>query len=121
VHASDFGQATRVYWTLKASGVRQVSILDGGFAAWRDAGYPVEAGPPSILPTIFTANFDRSMLAELADVHAVTREGGATLVDARNASFFAGKEKGMGVQAYGHIPGAINIDHESLYDAKANR
>lgn len=33
VHVTDFGAAARVYWTLKASSVKAVSILDGGFAA----------------------------------------------------------------------------------------
>jgi thiosulfate/3-mercaptopyruvate sulfurtransferase len=119
VHASDFAQATRTYWTLKVSGLKQISILDGGFAAWSDAGYPVEAGAAAISPTIFSATLDKSPLAELPEVQKASREGGATLVDARAARLFAGKEKGIG--AYGHIPGAINLDHQALYDPKTNR
>src|SRR4051794_29403417 len=34
VHHTDFGAAARIYWTLKVAGVRNVSILDGGYAAW---------------------------------------------------------------------------------------
>ena len=41
---ADFGSAARIYWTLKYAGVENVSILDGGFAAWNAAGYPVETG-----------------------------------------------------------------------------
>src|SRR5471030_2065856 len=40
----DFGSATRSYWTLKAVGVKNVSVLDGGVAAWVGAGLPTESG-----------------------------------------------------------------------------
>ena len=35
VNVLDFGSAARTYWTLKYAGVKNVSILDGGVAAWR--------------------------------------------------------------------------------------
>ena len=121
VHQTDFGSAARVYWTLKVAGLKRVSILDGGFAAWKaDSAYPVETKPNPPSPTIFTAEFNKGLLAELADVERITRSGGATLVDARSASFFAGKVKSQAA-AYGHIPGAINLDSASFYDAASNR
>ncbi len=45
----------------------------------------------------------------------------ATLVDARPASYFDGKEKAPASQAYGHIPGAINLDSATFYDPATNR
>ena len=36
VSSTDFGSAARAYWTFKVFGHNNVSILDGGFAAWRD-------------------------------------------------------------------------------------
>ena len=45
----------------------------------------------------------------------------ATLVDARPASYFEGKEKAPASKAYGHIPGAINLDSASFYDPVTNR
>ena len=39
VNVLDFGSAARTYWTLKYAGVANVSILDGGLAAWKAAGY----------------------------------------------------------------------------------
>ena len=122
VHATDFGSAARVYWTLKVAGHPAVSILDGGFAAWRAASYLVERGrnPPS--PKIFTAKLDGSLLAAVADVEAVERSGrGATMVDARPVSFFTGKEKAPTAKTYGHIPGALNLDSASFYDPATNR
>src|SRR5919201_107556 len=32
--AGDFSAAARVYWTLKIAGHRELSILEGGMAAW---------------------------------------------------------------------------------------
>ncbi|MGA7490319.1 MAG: sulfurtransferase [Xanthobacteraceae bacterium] len=121
VHANDFGSAARVYWTLKVAGHHGVSILDGGFAAWTAAGLRVASGQEPASPTIFTVALDKTALVELEEAQDLQRRGGATFVDARAAGFFAGKEKGQGVQAYGHISGAINVDHTTLYDAASNR
>ena len=121
VHQTDFGSAARVYWTLKVAGLKRVSILDGGFAAWRsNSANPVEVKPNPPSPTIFTVELNKGMIAELADVERITRSGGAALVDARSASFFSGKEKGQAA-AYGHIPGAINLDSAAFYDDTSNR
>jgi thiosulfate/3-mercaptopyruvate sulfurtransferase len=121
VHATDFGSAARVYWTLKVAGHPAVSILDGGFAAWQAAAYPVESGKPPSSPKIFSAKFNPRLLAEVGHVEAVERAGGATLVDARPASFFAGRQKAPASKAYGHIPGALSLDSASFYDSAANR
>jgi thiosulfate/3-mercaptopyruvate sulfurtransferase len=121
VHASDFAAAARVYWTLKVAGLAQVSILDGGFAAWTaQPGNAVEHGarPPS--PKIFTASIDRKLVAATADVEQAERTG-AALVDARPATFFLGRDKAPQVALYGHIRQAINLDHASFYDPATNR
>ncbi len=121
VSVLDFGSAARTYWTLKYVGVQNVSILDGGFAAWKAAGYPVETGPHAPSPTIFTAKLDKSILIEAPEVETLRQAGKATLVDARPASFFRGKEKAPAAKAYGHIPGARDIDSARFYDAAANK
>jgi thiosulfate/3-mercaptopyruvate sulfurtransferase len=122
VHATDFGSAARVYWTLKVAGHKAVSILDGGFAAWKAANLPVESKINLPSPKIFTLSLDPDLLAVDKDVEAVTTAGrGATLLDGRPASFFSGKEKAPAAKAYGHIPGAINVDSMSFYNAKTNR
>jgi thiosulfate/3-mercaptopyruvate sulfurtransferase len=121
VNVLDFGSATRTYWTLKYAGVKNVSILDGGVAAWRQSGLPVEKGMKAPSPKIFTASVDNSILARASDVETIEGKGGATLVDARPASFFLGKEKAPAAQAYGHIPGALNIDSAEFYDPTTNR
>ena len=118
---TDFGSAARTYWTLKVVGLKNVSILDGGVAAWRAAGLPVESGEKKPSATIFAATLDKSLIARGSDVEAIESKGGATLIDARPASFFLGKEKAPNAAAYGHIPGALNLDSASYYDEKSNR
>jgi thiosulfate/3-mercaptopyruvate sulfurtransferase len=121
VNVLDFGSAARTYWTLKYAGVGNVSILDGGLAVWKAAGYALATGAQSPSPAIFTASIDNSILALAPDVEKIEQNGGATLIDARPVSFFLGKEKASASAAYGHIPGALNIDSAQFYDSVANR
>ena len=120
-NVTDFGASARIYWTLKYAGVKKLSILDGGIAAWKQAGLPFESGEKAPSPKTFTASVDDSILAVASDIEKINGSGGAALVDARPASFFAGKEKAPASQAYGHIPGALNVDSASFFDAKASR
>ena len=122
VHVLDFGSAARVYWTLKVAGHPRVSILDGGFAAWTaDPANPIETGVKQPSPKIFTVELDHRLFAPADEVERASKSGGATLVDARPARFFAGKEKAPAAKAYGHIPGARNLDSATFYDASSNR
>jgi thiosulfate/3-mercaptopyruvate sulfurtransferase len=121
VSYTDFGSAARVYWTLKVAGVPDVSVLDGGIAAWKQAGLPLESGAHAPTAKTLFVDGDESPLAKLADVEKIERSGGATLIDARPASFFAGKERAPKVAAYGHIPGAIELDSAEFYDSETNR
>jgi thiosulfate/3-mercaptopyruvate sulfurtransferase len=118
---TDFGSAARTYWTLKVVGLKSVSILDGGVAAWRSAGLPIESGEKKPAATIFAATVDKSLIAQGTEVEAIESKGGATLIDARPASFFFGKEKAPNAAAYGHIPGALNLDSASYYHSKTNK
>jgi thiosulfate/3-mercaptopyruvate sulfurtransferase len=121
VHYTDFGSAARTYWTLKVAGVTKVSILDGGYAAWAADQNATETGPSKPSPKIFTATLNKALLADANDVQKIEQSGGATLIDSRPASFFAGKQKAPAAQAYGHIPGAVNVDSATFYDSASNR
>ncbi len=121
VSSSDFGAAARTYWTLKYAGVNNVSILDGGLAAWKAANLPFEQGARTPSPAIFTSTINKGILALASDVEKIETAGGATLIDARPGSFYSGKEKAPASQAYGHIPGAVSLDSADFYDAKTNR
>jgi thiosulfate/3-mercaptopyruvate sulfurtransferase len=122
VHVLDFGAAARVYWTLKAAGHPRVSILDGGFAAWKaDPSNPIETGVNRPTPKIFTAVLQHGLIASTNEVEGLSRTRAATLLDARPAPFFAGKTKAPAAKTYGHIPGAVNLDNSAFYDPGTNR
>jgi thiosulfate/3-mercaptopyruvate sulfurtransferase len=120
VHFTDFGAAARTYWTLKVAGLAKVSILDGGYAAWVSGKNEIENGPGKPSPKIFSASLNKALIAQAADV-LKTGPSNAALIDARPATFFAGKEKAPAAKAYGHIPGAVNVDSATFYDEKTNR
>lgn len=105
----DFATATRVYWTMKAAGLENVSILNGGIAAWTDVGYGL-VGSPTVAanPGTFTARANPRISADLAAVEAAFASGSHKLVDARPWKQYTGEEQSGVVKAAGTIPGAVN-------------
>lgn len=114
--SSEFGAATRVYWTFKVLGHDAVSILDGGQRAWEAAGgeLSTEAAKPAVAS--FTGELKKELLATTADVEKA-RADGIKLVDGRPAAQFRGEAKSPVVRAPGTIPGAANLENSKLYDA----
>lgn len=102
--------APRVRWTLKAFGVADVAILEGGMPKWLAEGRPTEDGQAQPRPLPFTVRLDHSMVATLEHVRHALESGGAQVVDARPAKRFEGAapEPRPGVRA-GHMPGSRNL------------
>jgi thiosulfate/3-mercaptopyruvate sulfurtransferase len=120
-NAGDFGAATRVYWTFKILGHDRVSILDGGWRAWRAAGLASDtAVPAAARPGAFKARYRPELNAELGEVQAALNSGGR-LVDARPAPYFRGETKSNAVKTAGAIPGAVNLEPSAFYDAGKGR
>src|SRR5690625_3611134 len=49
--------AARAWWLLRHAGVHDTVILNGGLAAWRTAGHPVDDGPVNPEPGDVTVSF----------------------------------------------------------------
>ena len=120
-NVQDFGAGARVFWTLKYAGVKEVSLLDGGFKAWKDANFPVDTGIVTPAPKTFAVNFNDRLRVELKEVEKLQKDGGATFVDARPPAQFSGKVKTKTVLSYGHLPGAVNIDSTVYFDNATHR
>jgi thiosulfate/3-mercaptopyruvate sulfurtransferase len=103
--------AARVWWTLRAYGVEEIRILEGGLPKWIKEGRPLEAGEPRAKPPRhFTPRLDESFIASLDEVRNALATGSAQVVDARPADRFRGEapEPRPGLKG-GHMPGSLNL------------
>ena len=102
--------AARVWWMLRAFGVADVAILDGGLPKWVREGRPLEQGEARPQPRRFTPRLDHGFVASIDDVRKALANGAAQVVDARPADRFEGRapEPRPGVRS-GHMPGSLNL------------
>lgn len=113
VGSTDFGSATRVYWTFKVLGHDRVAILNGGHRAWVEAGHEVEQGWNAPRQAEFEADFRPGLIADADQVESA-RHAGVQLVDNRPRAQFEGEEKHPAALAAGTIPGAVNLEQQRL-------
>ncbi len=102
--------AARVWWTLRAYGVSNVAILDGGLPKWKHEGRPIEGGPAKPVHKTFSPRLDPKLAASVEDVKAALAGGSAQVIDARPVDRFEGRmpEPRLGLRS-GHMPGALNV------------
>jgi thiosulfate/3-mercaptopyruvate sulfurtransferase len=109
--------ASRLWWMLRWIGHGQAAVLDGGFAAWVEAGLELRRGEEQAEPGRFKASAEPAM--PISDVHAIEANldsGELLVVDARTAERFAGEPHPLDT-ASGHIPGAGNRFWQKNLDA----
>jgi thiosulfate/3-mercaptopyruvate sulfurtransferase len=114
---SPWRSAARAWWLLHSHGIGQVAILDGGLAAWRAAGLPLESGTVTRPPRTVTPRLDPARHRDLAQVRATLDGGTEQLVDARSAARFTGAEGDPHGAAPGHVPGSRNIPYPRFFTA----
>lgn len=111
---TDFGSAARIYWTFKLLGHDQVAILNGGVAAWKQAGLPLDSGPADYQPAVFQANLREELLTSVNQIEERLASRPESLVDARPQAFFTGETQAGPVASPGTLPGAVNFEHQSF-------
>lgn len=99
--------AARAWWLLAWLGKREgVHLLDGGFAAWREAGLPLQREtPPPAMAGDFEGRPDASLVLDAAGLQQRLNDPDLTLLDARALPRFRGEVEPLDPVA-GHIPGA---------------
>ena len=114
---SGFFSAPRVWWTFRIFGARNVFILDGGLAAWKQEGRPTQSGEVKRPERTFKARMDTAAVAVLSDVQIALNDESAQVVDARSAGRFSGTEPEPrpGLRS-GHMPGARNVPSSEIVE-----
>ncbi|MEL6196359.1 MAG: rhodanese-like domain-containing protein [Pseudomonadota bacterium] len=113
---SAFGATARVYWTLKSAGFEQLAILNGGYAAWAEAGLPLTTEVSPRAPTTDAFAIAPTWAVTRDEVARVAEgESEMLLVDARPDAFFRAEAKHPAAGWAGTIEGAVNLFHESFF------
>lgn len=109
-------QVCRVFVNLEHYGLRgKVSILNGGFEAWKNAGYETS----TVNPVTVTGNFTNNTYENLTGgefVRSAMNNSAYTIIDARPKALYDGT---TGTPRAGHIPGAKNLPQADMYDSKS--
>lgn len=119
--------ATRVWWLLRWLGHDQVSVLDGGLAAWQAAGFAAAAGAGddeaarSAVATL-TPRERPELLATLPQVERISSGAAAgLLVNALDPATFRGDQEVSTYTRRGRIPGSVNLPLFTLLDPATGR
>lgn len=101
--------ASRLWWMLRWLGHPAVTVLEGGYDAWKAARLPLEAGPAEQQKAEFVVRLREDMVVTTAEIVAGVEQGDLPLlVDARESERFSGRTEPIDSVA-GHIPGAVNM------------
>lgn len=113
------GKAGRLYFTLQAIGHDQCSVIDGGLAAWIDAGGETESGPVHIDQSEFSAVIKGDNIADMDYILSRLDEPQTAIVDTRSPREFAGTD--VRAARGGHIPGAVNMEWTDVMNPAQHR
>ncbi|WP_353931307.1 sulfurtransferase [Okeanomitos corallinicola TIOX110] len=112
---SRFAFASRLWWLLNYLGHDQVVVLDGGFAGWQKAAYPVS----DIITESKIGSFHPQLKPEkVVDFNYVKNSKDSPdmlLVDSREGDRYRGEREPIDKIA-GHIPGAVNYPWTEVTD-----
>jgi len=112
------GAAARCWWLLRAAGHAEAAVLDGGVAAWVEAGGPLvtsvsRPSPGGLTVTGFSGTVTADVVARLAAAAGSRR---AAVLDARAPERYRGELEPVDPRA-GHIPGSRNLSFGELFPA----
>lgn len=111
---TDMGTAARVYWTLKSLGVEDLALLNGGFQAWKKAGFEVETGTHTVTPSDWEPQWSDQWRVSTAEVEKHVKANDARLIDARPANFFQGIM--WTIAKPGTLPHAGNLTYDTWFE-----
>ena len=108
--------SARLWWMLKLVGIKNCSVLDGGFKAWNSLDLPVSSSIP--IPSLSEKNkysYNEESLVSTDNLMQLINDESHLLIDARENIRFLGKKEPIDKKG-GHIPGAINMPFKNNLD-----
>lgn len=99
--------AARLWWMFDAIGHHRVSLLDGGFAAWRAISGPTTSAPPAHEPAALETSTS-AWPGTISRDELAASLGAVQVVDVRAPERYRGEVEPVDPVA-GHIPTAINL------------
>jgi thiosulfate/3-mercaptopyruvate sulfurtransferase len=113
------GRAGRLVWTLHAVGHDAAAIMDGGFAAWCDAGRAVEREAHPVTTSHYEVHARGAVVADRAWLLAHLGDPDVVVVDTRSAKEYRGED--VRTARGGHVPGAVNFDWLRAMDGEHHK
>jgi thiosulfate/3-mercaptopyruvate sulfurtransferase len=108
-------RAARGVWFLEFFGHPNAKMLDGGFTAWKAAGYPVSNETTPAKAASFKVNERRDVLATVDDVLSALKKNEYAILDTRSKAEHLGSQ--VRAARGGIIPGSIHIEWTDNLDA----
>ena len=100
--------AARLWWMMRWLGHDKVAVLNGGMQQWTQQGYELSQDTVESAPGDFSGTANMDWLVDVDTVQAELASNNITLIDARAADRFTGKDKNTD-PVPGHVPGANNL------------
>ncbi|MEI3604160.1 sulfurtransferase [Pseudogracilibacillus sp. SE30717A] len=106
--------AARAWWLLYYMGHESCYVLDGGYTAWKNAGYDVTKEIPTEKNAHFTPRLRKDIVVDMHEVKHRDKQK-SLLIDSRARDRYLGKTEPLYKKA-GHIPGAKNYFWQEVLD-----
>ena len=111
------GWAGRLIWTLHVMGFTRVSLLNGGIHDWLAKGLPVSSEPvvlPALNASAVSLNLDNRITLEPLKTIVREQPSSHSIWDCRSFEEYTGAR--LAARRGGHLPAAIHLAWDSLFD-----
>ncbi|RFM26984.1 sulfurtransferase [Deminuibacter soli] len=114
---SGANSAARLWWMLRAIGHDNVQVINGGLAAAKKAGIPLQNEAYTPTPAApYPAEHDYLHTVTIEEVMQAAKDATRLVIDVRETPRYLGHTEPLDLIA-GHIPGAINLPYIDNLDA----